>query len=352
MIPKKHVGLFIGSIIHPELFLWDSWSYKEAGKIHLYCLAVSRFNTDGSNIDPTTRNDIPFHVRHFLTLDQGKTWSDEGCFQSPSIGLDRFDSKSIWSGSIEVLPDGRKLVAYTGLRASPAPLIFQQSIGLAISLDGKTIDYSQTEALSCPMRDWQSITDSGYYLGDLNTLGHADGENSGPILAWRDPFIFLDEANGIHLFWSAKVSSHKSAIAHAKIEEKEGGFVISKLFPPVLVPDSDTFTQFELPKIIYNSTKQRYYLYASTCNRLYEGQSDAEVDKTVRIYESDSMDGPWNIRGKYSNMKLDTPHMFGLSVLEADFEKNELLCLSPFTEVASKDIALSLSRTFTVKLNH
>lgn len=349
-IPAKHPKSFVGGIVHPTLYVWDAWSYVDGDTIHLYCLAVARTDGDGRRINPAKRNERPFHVRHFVSGDNGKTWKDEGCFQEPRTGSSFFDSRTVWSGSIAVLPDGNKLVAYTGVRENGPDLMFQQSIGLALSRDGSGIDHRYDEPVSCCYRDWQAITDRGYYLDDESNLGNKNGEAGGPILAWRDPFVFI-EGYTIHLFWGAKVGSNRSALAHATIDETSTGFVLSELFEPVTVPDGHEFTQLELPKVLHDQAKGRYYLLVSTCNRLYEGQTDTEVDKRVRLYSSSSLDGPWLPDGKDGSTVLrDDCHMFGLTVLSADFEKGKLWCISPYTDAADDGSSLTLSEPFAIEL--
>jgi hypothetical protein len=146
------------------------------------------------------------------------------------------------------------------------------------------------------------------------------------------------------------VTSHRPAIAHARIEERAGQFKLAELYPPILIPDAESFTQLELPKIMYDDIRQQYCLIISTCNRLFEGQSDAEVDKKIRMYESRSIEGPWIAYRGDSELTLSDPHLFGLSVLNADFANRALHCISPYTEAAQADKALSISSMFTIPL--
>lgn len=248
------------------------------------------------------------------------------------------------------LPDGNKLVAYTGIRENGPIRPFQQSICLAMSRDGYTIDKRFDQPLSCCDRDWQAIRDRGYYLDDKPRLGHRDGEADGPILAWRDPFVFIEDET-IHLFWGAKMGCKQSALAHATVILTATGFEIAELSEPVLMPDGQAFTQLELPKVLKDETSGRYYLLLSTCNRLYEGQTDAEVDKKVRLYSSSSLSGPWLPAGKEGSTILGVEsHMFGLTVLDADFESGELRCVAPYTDAADDNLMLTLSEPFTIKL--
>lgn len=350
-IPEAYNLPFTGGIIHPELFLWDAWSYHENSILHLYCLAVSRSKKDGTPLNPAERNSYPFHMRHFSSGDKGKTWKDEGGFLKARPGQGKHDSRTIWSGSVELLPDGKKLVAYTGLWEVDKDRCFLQNIALAISNDGSTINLIGDEAVSSPVRDWDKIRAKGYYLDAPERMGHKDGENGGPIMAWRDPFVFIDNEQRIHLFWAAKTDSHKSAMAHALLQNDGDLYQIAELFPPTTLPDGEKFTQLELPKILHDRNKEIYYLIVSTCNRIYEGQSDDEVDKSVRLYKSSSINGPWEPWGIKGSIVLREENLFGLTVLETDFKNDRLLCMAPYTDAAPDELSLTFAKAFYINLN-
>ncbi len=349
-IPAPHPHSFTNGIQHPDLYLWDAWSYYKNDAFHLYTLAVCRKNDDGTSLKPSERNSVPFHIRHFSSRDEGTTWKDEGCFLTPRLGEGKADSKSVWSGSIELLPSGEKLVAYTGLYDVDEDHNFVQNIMLANS-DGYQIQARAEEPVSCSRRDWNEITEKGYYLAPLEDLGQNDGESGGPVLAWRDPYIFLDQENNVHLFWGAKIGPKLSAMAHALLRRNGQLYDLEELYPPTTMPDGEGFTQLELPKIIYNKNEKTFYLIISTCNRLYEGQSDDEVDKTVRLYKSQSLNGPWEMWGKKGSAILWQENLFGLTVLKTDFEKKRLLCVAPYTDAAEERLSMTFSPVFYINLD-
>ena len=347
-IPPPYTHKFEKGINHPLLYLWDSWSYLEGDVVHLYCLAVSRLKHDGTPLQPIERNNFPFHIRHFTSDDNGNSWKDAGCFLAPEALPEKFNFYTIWSGSIELLPDGNKLVALTALDNVDSNHSFVQNIVLAISNDGYIVDRVDDYILSSPSRDWEEITKKGYYLDVPKMLGNNDGENGGPILAWRDPFIFLDKDEKINLFWGGKISPTSSALVRAELKKDGEIYKIANLLPPVTVPDGNEFTQLELPKVLYNTDKELYYLVISSCNRLYEGQKDEEVDKGVRIYKSKFIDGPWEtIGGKI----LGDENLFGPTVLKADFKNNRLLCVAPYTDAAEDNLSLTFSSVFYIYLD-
>jgi hypothetical protein len=349
-IPKPCQQIFTDGIMHPDLYLWDSWSYSQDDIIHLYSLAVSRTKKDGSILQPIERNSVPFHVRHFSSSNFGKSWKDEGCLIAPRIGRGLPDSRTIWSGSIEPLRGDEKLFAYTGLYEVDEEHVFLQNIMLAVS-DGYEIKQRADQPISCPRRDWEKITDAGYYLAQLEDLGHKDGECGGPVLAWRDPFIFIDDQNRVHLFWSAKVGPKQGTMAHGLLRKVGREFHLDKLYPPAILPDGKGFTQFELPKIYYDDQEKIYYLIASTCNRLNEEQPDEEVDKTIRLYRSSSLEGPWDTWAPEGSSLTGLDNLFGMTVFKPDFDRKRLYSIAPYTDAAESDLSLGFSRRFFINLD-
>lgn len=345
-IPSPHAYDFENGINHPLLYLWDAWSYIENDTIHLYCLAVSRIKPDGTPLQPIERNEFPFHIRHFTSNNNGLSWKDEGCFLNIDRCASQFECHNIWSGSISNVSTGEKLFAFTSLEQVDDKHQFLQNIALASSKDGYEVDEILNFDLSSPRKDWEYITNKGYYLGKPDLLGSNDGDENGPIMAWRDPFIFLDKNANINLFWGGKVSATRSALVRAELDK--GTYLISKLHEPTIVPDGNEFTQLELPKVVHDEEGGLFYLMISTCNRMYEGQSDDEVDKGVRMYKSESLDGPWISLGKKI---LGSEHLFGPTVLRTDFQNNRLLCIAPYTDAAEEKLSLTFSSVFYLYLD-
>lgn len=343
LIPEPYGVPFKGVIDHPELMLWDSWCYSEDDQWHLYCLALSKKNCTGKPVLPHDRNKHQFHIRHFVSKNEGATWADLGVFQQPRITTNGYFDRNIWSGSALLLNDNRVLFGFTGIRQPSPARPFLQSIGLAISSKGNRADYVLPEPISCPLRDYEKITALGYYLGSKASLGHKDGESGGPILAWRDPFLFQDNHGAIQMVWSAKVTPTEGAMAHATLRQTSEGFEIEALHPPVKFPDSELFTQAEVPKIYYNKNEGEYFCVLAACDRLYEGQDDSEVSKVTRLYRSQSFRGPW-VPFEKSGSRLDgLDHLFGGSIIETDFDAREMTMLAPYTEMADTDLELTFA---------
>ena len=346
-IPEPYGKTFVNGIRHPHLYLWDSWTYIENNTMHLYCLAISREKANGEKLQPKERNNFPFHIRHFTSIDDGMSWKDEGCFLKPK-DIYKLNYRTIWSGSVKPLQNGKKLVAYTGIKNRDSEHCFLQNIAIGLSDDGYNINHDYDAEVSSPLNDWKTIIEKGYYLDSISNLGSNKGEKNGPILSWRDPFIFYDKDNSLHLFWAAKIGPRLSAMARATLKVKENSFIIEKLHAPITVPDSDEFTQLEVPKVLFDASKEVYYLIISSCSRLYESQPDSEVSKEVRLYASKNINGPWKSLG---NKILGEKNLFGISVLKTDFKNNRLLCIAPYTEQASKENMLTFAAPFYIYLD-
>lgn len=349
-LPKPSDRVFIGGINHPQLWLWDSWTYQEGSVTHLYTLALAKLLADGTPVPHARRNDYPFHFRHFTSSDGGQSWHDKGAILRPSPEADSYYSRNVWSGSATRLADGRVLIGLTGLRQIDEDHPFLQSIGLGLSRDGHTIESVQSEPLSCPLRDYDAIRAAGYYLGPKSSLGHKSGEDGGPILAWRDPFIYCTPSGALECFWSAKISPKVGAIARATLIETQAGFAIKKLHPPMILPDGESITQAEVPKIYFDPKSAIYYCLISACDRINETQPDAEVSKTLRLYKSTALEGPWAFYTSGRSILPDLPHMFGASVLQADFDAGQLHLIAPLTENAEPAQQLTLAPVQTISL--
>lgn len=328
--PPPWPEAFRDGIQHPNLWLWDSWVWQDEGHLHLYCLALAKRRSDGTPIAPGERNAHAFHVRKFVSADGGTTFRDAGVFFRPATE-GRADARNVWSG--HVFGEDAGVFAYTGV-AEPSPSRpFLQSICLGVRSGG---DWS-ANLLSCPERDYDAIRAAGYYLGPRGELGHVAGEEGGPILAWRDPFA-LGHAGGIRLFWSAKVGPKTPVIASANLLIRNGEYTLGPLHPPLRLPDADRMTQAEVPKI--HTVEDGYLLLVAACDRLYEGQPDAEVSKLTRAYRADELDGDWTAVSDTRGIKgLD--NLFGVSALSAS--SRGMRVLGPYTEMASCELQLSFA---------
>ena len=349
-IPAAAELVFRNGISHPDLWLWDSWSLRVGDHIHLYCLALGKTADNGAPIKPHDRNDHSFHVRHFVSRNKGQSWVDEGHVASPGQLSDRSDSHNIWSGSVTLLDRGQYLFMHTGI-SQPAPdRPFLQSLNATLTDDPGAKMGREQMALSCALRDYDAITDAGYYLGPRAQIGSAEGEDGGPILAWRDPFTFVDTDGTIHMFHSAKTAPRTPAVAHAILSVANETLALKKLLPPLELPDADQYTQAEVPKIYHDQKRDLYYMLISACDRLCEGQPDDEVSKLHRLYKSTSLYGPWAPYHKAGSLVPGLSGLFGGSVLSTNFDTGDFTFIAPYTEMVTEHQQLTFATVRRVNI--
>jgi len=162
-IPAPHPEKFMDEIVHPDLWLWDSWVMRVGAELHLYCLGLARFNSSGDPITVFEFNDYPFHFRHFVSDDNGKSWMDKGAVLHPGNLVDNADNGNVWSGSVHHLPSGKILFGYTGIEHKSPTRKFVQSINFALGdADGPT-EFSSVSQ-SHPVRDREAIIEKGLSL--------------------------------------------------------------------------------------------------------------------------------------------------------------------------------------------
>ena len=341
-IPPAHAGTFKRHIVHPDLWLWDSWSYTDESGWHLYSLALSRQDMGGRAITPSQRNDFPFHIRHFFSTDQGQTWRDCGCFLEPTGDASSYYGANVWSGSMTQLESGQVVVGFTGIRRQTDERKFLQAVGYGLSEDGHSPVSISSEPVSCPLRDYTDIRDKGYYLGLRSDLGENSGEEGGPILAWRDPFCIEVEPGVLHAWWSAKVEPRVGAVAQARVLVADDGFGLDELFEPIVLPDAKDYTQAEVPKVYPCKSEGSYMMLVAACDRLFEGQPDIEVNKQLRVYRSQEMLGPWEIGSPAGSVVSEGKSVFGCSVIDQQPEgKCRMAC--PVTEMVAPEDQLTIS---------
>lgn len=351
-IARKQLNhCFKNGIIHPDYWLWDSWSTSNGkGEHDFYCLSISKVDDRGKVIQPSQRNNHAFHIRKFRTYDAGVTWSDFGPVLSPSESEDMSYSRNVWSGSAIPFRNGKTLHGFTGIETIDDIHPFMQSICFGFSSDTEHEITPLERATLHPRRDYQFIRNKGYYLDSIDRLGHKNGEAGGPIMAWRDPFLYQTQDNNIHCFWSAKSTPTTPVIAHAILEVSGNDVNIQKLMEPMSLPDSHEFTQAEVPKVMYSPTKQLYYLMIASCDRLREGQADDEVSKQQRLYVSRQIRGPWEPYRSETSIMPGLKHRFGCSVLSSDFTREEVQLMCPVTEQSDEAPILSISGPDSVSI--
>lgn len=348
-IPPAASRPFSGGIKHPDLWLWDAWTYWHDGDLHLFCLALAKVDANGRPITPGDRNDYPFHIREFLSQDEGASWRDLGVYLQPDETPGSPTQHSIWSGS--ALNDGDELLfGFTGIRQPAEGRSFLQSICLLPTRPGERPDLGQAIVLSDPERDYAEITKAGYYLGSQSSLGVDTGEEHGPILAWRDPF-FVPEGDGtLRAYWAAKTGPAEPAIASGRVRKTSAGYVLDKLYAPIVHPDVSEYTQSEVPKVFQNPEDGSLLMLTSTCDRVSEDQPDSEVTKELRLYTAPGFDGPWSSYSDEGASLHGVEHLFGGEFSSLNLARQEATLIAPYTEMAEPDLQLTFAAPRKVSL--
>jgi hypothetical protein len=321
------------------------------GILHLYSLALSRTDFDGAPIFPPQRNDHSFHIRHFRSEDDGRTWSDQGMVIQPGGAADGADACNVWSGSVLQDRTGQTLFGYTGIRDISPDRPFLQTICVGTGVAPGVMTEAPAAAISCPLRDYDQIKALGFYLGPKARLGDRAGEEGGPIMAWRDPFLVRDRNGELNAFWSAKLGPAIPAIARARLAEGPAGIAIAELLPPIELPDATEYTQSEVPKIYFDKASGLWLLLVAACDRAFEGQPDSKVNFQQRLYTSPTLDGSWASALVSGSRLTGVDYVFGASLIDHDLVTGMLSVFGPFTEQAGPEHQLSFPvvRTLDVK---
>lgn len=351
LIPPAREAVFTGGIDHPDLWLWDSWTLQEpGGEWNLYCLALAKKRRDGAPIMPSQRNDFTFHVRRFTSVNAGGSWRDKGAVMRPGQIADGADGRNVWSGSTLRLDGETVAFGFTGIRDCGTSRRFLQTICVAIGTDPRGADRLPRDALSCPLRDYETIVSKGYYLGPRETLGSNEGEGGGPILSWRDPFLFVGPDGQLHAVWSAKLSPTIPAIAHARLERDGDRITLAQLSAPIELPDAHLMTQAEVPKIYRDPASGDFLLMVSACDRRYEGQLDRELTHIHRLYRSSDLRGPWTAFGHDGSALAGLDGLFGASLVAHDVSTGRFSVIGPYTENAGPEKQLRFADVIEVEV--
>lgn len=346
VVPPPSRTLFTDGIRHPDLWLWDAWTYDYDGALFLFTLAIARSDASLAATTPGLRNNYPFHIRQFRSRDGGRTWQDLGAFAQPTDDDAAF-GHNVWSGSAMV-DNGALLFGFTGVRQPSNERSFVQSICVARAVPGaRSIEVSHAQVLSDPIRDHAAIRAAGYYLPPRDEIGLNTGEEGGPIHAWRDPFFVPDGGDALRAYWSAKIAPTVPAVAHARLIRKGDGLVMDELFPPIELPDAARMTQAEVPKVY--GVPGDYLMLISACDRLRETQADSEVSKVLRLYRSDTLDGPWRPHRPQDSILPCTEHMFGAGLVDVDLVAQTATLIGPYTEMAEPALQLTFAAPETVR---
>lgn len=165
----------------PDHWVWDFWLADDGERFHLFYLHAPK---SLGNPDLRHRN---ARIGHATSTDLGD-WTDHGlAFDAGAPGT--FDGSATWTGSVIRDDAGLWRMFYTGSRfLAPDSAANVETIGLATSPDLFT---------------WTKA--NGPVCAADPELYEILGTSSWPEEAWRDPWVFRDEADGLwHMLITAR----------------------------------------------------------------------------------------------------------------------------------------------------
>lgn len=264
----------LGSLDVPDNWIWDSSVVEYDGVLYRYALSASK---------EWSRDERHDHAELRLATfsSDDDVWQDKGIVVQAEEDA-AWPNLVIWTSNaiVRLTEAGTPefVLAITGRNSDDG---FIQRIGIAKSTKG--VKFTEPKLVLGP--DGPSVAERGYDVTDLNPLKEV-------IMAWRDPYLFLDPNDGRwHLFFAAKPLHPNPAgpvgtVGHAvasdsTLEEWE-------LLEPLHLPQH--YHQLEVPSVIFRNGE--YFLFVSTQNNPLM-KTNFEKEAAFRGYRSDSITGKW-----------------------------------------------------------
>jgi beta-fructofuranosidase len=206
----------------PDKWVWDFWLARDGDRHHVFFLQAPR-----SLVDPGRRHRNA-SIGHAMSNDLGNWTVLDDAILAGQPGT--WDDLATWTGSV-LQRAGRWHMLYTGTSYADDGLV--QRIGLATSDDLMT----WTKHPANPVLE----ADGRWY--DLLDLTRWRDQS------WRDPWLFVDEADGlVHVLITARSPEGSpdgaGVIAHARSDD----FVAWEVLPPLTEPGD--FAQVECPQLV------------------------------------------------------------------------------------------------------
>jgi hypothetical protein len=318
-----------GGIQNGRSFLWDNWFVSFKKTYYRFSLEAPRVFPEG--FAPSFDGDFRYPKgtdlsgrkagsddRHHMAQiglyksKNGKDWQYEGVAIGTSHDPRAWDSHVIWSGNAHDV-GGRLVVPYTGRSKTLDPITkdkWLQKIGIAI-LDENTGFF--TKMGRNPVLDPTAKDAQGKIIA--KKLGYDISSDSLVIMAWRDPYLYVDQAKGeVHMFFAAKADTSllakrgqngaaNGAIGHAVAKIADLGRW--QLLPPLEIPAA--YSQFELPIVIKH--KNDYVLFSSVVEL---GENTRK--QSLRAYRTSRIDGRWKKIKPGDDLVMDLKRIYGVNI--------------------------------------
>jgi beta-fructofuranosidase len=219
----------------PDKWLWDFWLVQDGPDYHVFYLQAP------SSLDRAELRHFHPSIGHAVSQDL-RRWEvlPDALAPNPSAAWDDYTT---WTGSV-LRHEGVWFMFYTGTSRADEGLV--QRIGLATSTDLVSwTRYGEHPRLCCDDGGWYERLDRARWRDE----------------AWRDPWVFRDEARGdFHAYFTARSrfgpEDGRSVIGHARSDD----LLDWELLPPVTEPGD--FAEMEIPQLV--EIGGRHYLFFST----------------------------------------------------------------------------------------
>jgi len=256
-------------------WVWDHWMYPEQveGQWHIYYLKAPR-----SLINPDLRHENAT-VGHSTSPDL-KNWTHHGTVLVPG-DAGAWNDRAIWTGSIFKGPDGLFNLFFTGTNKSSEKGLIQR-VGRAVGKD--LFSFQQTGLVV-------EADATLYERLDQNDLEASQIALEWREEAWRDPWVFFDERDGLwHMLVTARLkyglSKNRGTVGHATSPDLENWTV-----QPALTGET-SFAHLEVFQIL--KTPHGYVVVF--CTSAADVDSDCDIPKVTGTFSApaDSPTGPFH----------------------------------------------------------
>lgn len=250
-------------------WVWDFWLADDGETFHLYYLHAPKSLGDEALRHRNAR------IGHATSADLVR-WEDHGEVLGPAGG-EEFDSSATWTGSVVRGGDGLWRMFYTGTRFLSAEDTSNiESIGVATSPDLFTWTRQPGPLLTADPRWYETL-----------------GTSSWPEEAWRDPWVFADEAGqGWHMLLTARANhgpvDERGVIGHATSPDLQTWTVQ----PPLSEPGAG-FAHLEVPQTAVIDG-QPVLLFSCDTARLAPRRLAVGQTGGIWVLEADSLRGPFD----------------------------------------------------------